>query len=536
MVVGMKKTLVFHQGRAPRGVRSSWIMHEYRTTEPEYESGEQGSYVLYRLFKKPEDRSLSSNFDAVGRGGSSPTPSRSSPGEGLELDTFEGLATPLNQESPESGLQEVGFQQPAGIKRWLDDKSDCLPTCSVKNEGSCRNNNMDSCANELDVGTKVESLLDVLQKSCDPQYEPVDSDGFNTASSPILPYIDLSPLGNINQGSNMRSHQNDNVENDEFINDVLNSMLCNQDVYSNSSRGSYAQQDLTAGLMVPEGNTSMSNISLWDSVSVKDGTWGSDADAEAGPSQWGVLQQGVLRESSDWFDRPPFSFAQYTEINPQFNNQYENTSLLPYDSAGPDVYSMDSASESLQELFNSVEEPARQNNPIVIEDGFLGTGIQIRARGTQQLQSSSAFSLQGNAQRRIRLQCSPVESSSCESTGSNNTKDPEDEVATAECLQEGEHQEDTGNEDSETSVSPQNQELEKKSCLDKKKLSAPEMIEIKQTQGSISKLNAVGRNIVQAASLLQKKPQFVSPRSVLVAVILGLLSVGIWGCVSSRAA
>ncbi|XP_022939655.1 NAC domain-containing protein 78-like isoform X1 [Cucurbita moschata] len=53
-VVGMKKTLVYHSGRAPRGARSNWVMHEYRLTDEGLEKAGvvQDAFVLCRVFQK----------------------------------------------------------------------------------------------------------------------------------------------------------------------------------------------------------------------------------------------------------------------------------------------------------------------------------------------------------------------------------------------------------------------------------------------------------------------------------------------------
>ncbi|GAB4853588.1 hypothetical protein Ancab_017779 [Ancistrocladus abbreviatus] len=64
--VGFRKALVFYQGKAPNGIKTSWIMHEYRVKDPpEVTRGPATSmrlddWVLCRIYKKAE-RSGSNN-------------------------------------------------------------------------------------------------------------------------------------------------------------------------------------------------------------------------------------------------------------------------------------------------------------------------------------------------------------------------------------------------------------------------------------------------------------------------------------------
>ncbi|XP_069151180.1 NAC domain-containing protein 7 isoform X3 [Solanum lycopersicum] len=51
-LIGMRKTLVFYKGRAPHGLKSDWIMHEYRLhTDPNGAHQAKG-WVVCRVFKK----------------------------------------------------------------------------------------------------------------------------------------------------------------------------------------------------------------------------------------------------------------------------------------------------------------------------------------------------------------------------------------------------------------------------------------------------------------------------------------------------
>jgi len=56
--LGIKKALVFYTGKAPRGVKTNWIMHEYRLADTNRSANKKGStlrlddWVLCRLYNK----------------------------------------------------------------------------------------------------------------------------------------------------------------------------------------------------------------------------------------------------------------------------------------------------------------------------------------------------------------------------------------------------------------------------------------------------------------------------------------------------
>ncbi|XXG60672.1 hypothetical protein AAC387_Pa04g2517 [Persea americana] len=51
--IGLKKTLVFYTGKAPKGVRTSWIMNEYRLPRHESEQYKKAEISLCRVYRRP---------------------------------------------------------------------------------------------------------------------------------------------------------------------------------------------------------------------------------------------------------------------------------------------------------------------------------------------------------------------------------------------------------------------------------------------------------------------------------------------------
>ncbi|KAL0329462.1 UNVERIFIED_CONTAM: NAC domain-containing protein 14 [Sesamum radiatum] len=150
-LIGMKKTLVFYKGRAPKGERTNWIVHEYRATEPDLDgSGPgQGDYVLCRLFHKADEKLDCSKYDEVEPTGSSPSTSKSSPEEASSSDLFTEpavLGIEILKEPEDVKMQwkdvyvpirEIPLSNEAAYNQFDDKALDALLSHNYTDSGAC---------------------------------------------------------------------------------------------------------------------------------------------------------------------------------------------------------------------------------------------------------------------------------------------------------------------------------------------------------------------------------------------------------------
>ncbi|KAF7101632.1 hypothetical protein CFC21_102908 [Triticum aestivum] len=355
-MIGMKKTLVFHRGRAPKGERTGWIMHEYRTTEPEFESGEQGGYVLYRLFQKQLEKTERFILEEMDRSGYSPTPSRSTPDN---MEANEEAITLINKESPESGLHGCPIELPGTIDtpgtpvtRWLADRNGNSGIDEANVLGMPSHGNVDESPKTKNLG----------------------SHEFATVSAPMLSHDDLDKL--------LLQLPHNSVE------DFLNETIADPDEHSSTACN--VQYDADTGFMQAQGE--------------------------------------LLYDGPNWFG----NFLS-DDTNPQQSGLYENAALLPY-GTNPDVLSMDSGDESLQDLFNSMDDSSGQND--VWSNGFGFNPMHQQLQST--VHPNYIFSQQGIAPRRLRLldSLSDVNVESRESMTRDEHEDEESDIVTSKYMSE----------------------------------------------------------------------------------------------------
>ncbi|CAL5199648.1 unnamed protein product [Lathyrus oleraceus] len=99
--IGLKKTLVFYSGKAPKGIRTSWIMNEYRLPQHETERYQKGEISLCRVYKRAgvEDHPSLPRCLPIARPSSIPSSSRTSHSEKNKQNETLGLGFVVGQSS-----------------------------------------------------------------------------------------------------------------------------------------------------------------------------------------------------------------------------------------------------------------------------------------------------------------------------------------------------------------------------------------------------------------------------------------------------
>uniref|UniRef100_A0A0E0L6P4 NAC domain-containing protein n=1 Tax=Oryza punctata TaxID=4537 RepID=A0A0E0L6P4_ORYPU len=181
-LIGIKKTLVFHRGRAPRGIRTAWIMHEYRTTEPHFQSGKNGSFLLYRLFNKHEQDDTHT------------------PASNLEQQLHSMSPSPVN---PQNGTDAVKVALASIMKDHETlPSSDLSQLTEIQNATTTDDADQSMARSPADDKEQTvahdDAFLDVLSQL--PDLEPEQTyNGFPNITSPMCPYSDDPFVGNLGE-------------------------------------------------------------------------------------------------------------------------------------------------------------------------------------------------------------------------------------------------------------------------------------------------------------------------------------------------
>ncbi|CAA2972503.1 NTM1-like 9 [Olea europaea subsp. europaea] len=388
----MKKTLVFYRGRAPKGERTSWIMHEYRATEPDLDvtSPGQGDYVLCRLFHKTDEKPDSSKYDEAEPTGLSPSTNKSSPDE-TSSDVFQEpsvLDMPICKESgDEKGRltyesENTTFNILTSVKGYRSDgvfhsaeKSSPEVYSPLRANSMCH----DSTNNQIDHNVVL----------------PLSSHNYTELGACIgSPFPD--DFGNDHNGFHF---QDGSSEQDVSLSELLE-VLQKRHNYSYEEPTNHKHSVMTNECFVPEHTNRLSerpsaNCKLGDYKHYR----GTDTEM--------VQEQG--QTSSRFF--PALSF---------------DGSLSNY-AAEKDA----SSANTVMDSYCNPQDSLYQANPI--EDGrnpVGGTGIKIQLRQPRSLQIPGRA--QGTASRRIRLLTEPGPDSICTDKSLNASITEEQESAVME--------------------------------------------------------------------------------------------------------
>ncbi|XP_030500263.2 NAC domain-containing protein 14 [Cannabis sativa] len=466
--IGMKKTLVFYRGRAPKGVRTHWIMHEYRPTLKDLDGTGPGqdAYVLCRLFRKTEEKPDAPKYDEVDQTGLSPTATKSSPDD---------TSSDLLQESATSNM--AAGEESEVINRWLTDQSDKMTQSAQAPVESGSTSYMTS-----DVEDHVidETPLEVPMMEENSKFSEVNAltdyaaiSSFNSqieqplyADSPfacdfgnddyVIPFMDGTAEQDISltdlldevfqsHDEKLDSQKNSTVGKETHLyaqaqslqnipprslyNGPYNNMGANMNQHDVDTRASTwynGQMDAKDMLLMPTQfgpsrvDEPLNNQEfVTGNLGAPGGNFVGQVSVAGDYSMYNNLEESISRNLPDYqyshIGRPEIKFKPRQPQRPSYG--FNNTQGIAgrrlrlnvnssHESTANDIGCDRSKSHEEEEVQSTATEVFKAEESDVNPNGDLGsgTGIKIRTRESQPEPSSDNFISQGDSLRRLRLQ------------------------------------------------------------------------------------------------------------------------------------
>ncbi|KAL2921612.1 NAC domain-containing protein 14 [Bienertia sinuspersici] len=395
--IGMKKTLVFYTGRAPKGQRTNWVIHEYRPTLqeldgthpgqvylkstvlpnrnfvvsiPDCQTGSvmktvKGAFVLCRLFKKADDVKPEDNDDA-------------SHSEEAETNILSPNPTNISQEEIRSEPAVVQAS-PLSVEHSVEQQV-MSENCIVKTSDSLTSDTMYPDRPQMDeeMVHEVESHFHEPLYFYDPpepyfKWQSVHADPGPVGLEDIFP----TNIGEGHCGFQLQDN-NRRISISDFLDSVIN-------------------PDLSVYKEAGHQGAQLVDSDMWKNSTVKETGSCSGSDVEVAQQQHDVGYVNCITGDEN-----------YNE--PKGNEELELELLQGGRLADDDNIFSDDALHRFCNLPMGDPVyyiPEQHTNLVKTEDGQVigNNGIKIRTQiRERRLQSSNFAEQQGTASRRLRLQ------------------------------------------------------------------------------------------------------------------------------------